>query len=425
MMTSDATRTGESFQEQIVVAGAGVVGSAIAVAHLKRNVPIFLLDIHESAIAATCERIQKMHGFHASATRPFISGGYYCQLSPQESNPPHEFAPTASGMVIESIAERLDVKRAFFESTSRLLGRHFVMASNTSSLRLSELESACMHPENFCGLHFFMPIEGRDIVEVVRSPNTSNETLDRIAALAARLGKQVLHVKDSPAMVVNRILTPFLNQGLALLGQGAKHDAIRAASRSFGMPRSPLEMVDMIGTRTAFDAGRVAWQAFPTRVEPSPILPGLIKAGLTGWAGGEGFYAYGADTDQADPSQELTDRAASVIDRYQRDVRRWTDRDILLALSIPMWIEACCILQENIVDSTSAIEVAMEKGLGFLPGGSFFESFERIGAKQITDSIVKNVGNFKAMSAPPSLIDALNTCHGVRQATETFARTKP
>jgi 3-hydroxyacyl-CoA dehydrogenase len=246
-------------------------------------------------------------------------------------------------------------------------------------------------------MHFFMPIKGRDLVEIVSAPSTDSRTIDRVVRLANQIGKQALIVNDSPALVVNRMLTPFLNQGLLLLERGADHRDIRQAASRFGMPFSPLEMIDMIGARTAFDAGRVAWQAFSDRIETTPIIPGLVKSGLLGRAVGEGFYEYDPIDGRLINPDRLNPKAESVIKKYQRAISTWDVETIELHLAIPMMIEAEFILRDSIVSGRDKIELSMREGLGYRSKDGFYQYFEKLGAAKITSHRERFGAEWKAL----------------------------
>src|SRR5690606_26673949 len=167
---------------------------------------------------------------------------------------------------------------------------------------------------------------------------TDPETLQSCRQHARRLAKDALITGDSPGFVVNRVLVPYLNQSLLLLGRGASPQLIAEAARRFGMPLSPLELIDLIGIRTAFDSGRVFWRSFPKRIDPAPILSGMIKAGRLGAAFGGGFFGpelqRASESDTAAAAGGLDPQALAVIERYQRDERNWTIEEMIAALSL-------------------------------------------------------------------------------------------
>lgn len=388
-----------------LIFGAGIVGGEIARNHLRAGLPIELIDIDRETLAACCQRLgEDARPVQSSAPRPVDEvlpgsadthppiAGWWIELHPKGAARP----ATSEGplLVIESIVERLDVKQEFLSQLSQRLGTAAVLTSNTSSLRIADVFARATAPERSCGLHFFMPVTERPLVELVSLPQTAAEVLARVERHAAALGKPALHVADRPGFVVNRLLWPYLNNAVRLLELGAEAAQIEAAALRLGMPLSPLQLIDLIGLRTAFDAGRVAWQAFPDRIEPSPILPGLIKKKQLGVMCGAGFHAYQNGQRNA---PELTPLATEVIARYQRAPRSWDDQEVYLNLCVPILLEAAAVLEELIVAESAQIQSALEGGLGFAAADSLFEQAGRIGAEEIRAAVQRYGEPIKAM----------------------------
>lgn len=388
-----------------LIFGAGIVGGEIARCSLRAGLPIELVDIDAATLEACCRRLRQ-------DSRPDVT------LSPRpleevlphlaEGQSPHdgwwiELQPTASKqtatrggplLVIESIVERLDVKQPLLAQLSDRLPPPAVLTTNTSSLRIADVFRGATAPERCCGLHFFMPVTERPLVELIALPQTDPAVLSHLEQHAAALGKPALHVGDRPGFVVNRLLWPYLNNAVRLLELGAEAWQLEAAAARLGMPMSPLQLIDLIGLRTAFDAGRVAWQAFPDRIEPSPILPGLIKKKQPGVIGGAGFYAY--HNGQRSGS-ELTPVASEVIGRYQRDVRPWEEDEIYLNLCVPILLEAAVVLEERVVSDRAAIQRALEGGLRFAAAPSIFEQARQLGGDAIRTAVQSYSESLKAM----------------------------
>lgn len=404
-------------RRRVVLIGAGVVGRSIAAAHLSAGVPVELVETNVEMLDASVSHLLRL-GCQATEPRPFATGGCFVRLTPDAHDEPNDGDRV---LVIESIVERREPKRDLVAALDDHFGEQAIVASNTSSLRLADLESATRRPQNFCGLHFFMPVDRRPMVEVVRASGTSEATLTAAESHVRRIEKQPLRVADSPGFVVNRILSPYLNQAMLLLGSGADPNAVRRAATDFGMPFSPLELVDWIGARTAFDAGRAFWQAFPHRIDPAPVLPGMIKAGLQGRAAGCGFYEYDPATGEIISPNTLSAPAQQVVQRYRRGERLWTLPEISNQLTLPMLIEAACLLAERVVDSTDAIEAAMRGGLGFQGESGFFNAFDSMGATAVAAESRALGAQFKAMRAPEALLVALDRHDSVRDAVVAFA----
>ncbi|MEM9587475.1 MAG: 3-hydroxyacyl-CoA dehydrogenase family protein, partial [Planctomycetota bacterium] len=247
----------------VVLVGIGVVGEAILHAHLDAGVSLVVADIDPSALQqATTKAISGRSDFKASSATWPTDGLNAVALVQRDASIP-TIRQADCRLVIESIPERLPIKQAFYAELETWCGPQDVLCSNTSTLRLADIASQMTRAERLAGLHFFMPVAQRSGVEVVRHPRTDPSVISACRDHCRRIGKTAIEVKDSPGFVVNRMLTPYLNEALRLLTAGAKPDQLSAAAMAYGMPLSPLELIDWIGTRTAFDAGRGFWQAFP------------------------------------------------------------------------------------------------------------------------------------------------------------------
>jgi 3-hydroxyacyl-CoA dehydrogenase / enoyl-CoA hydratase / 3-hydroxybutyryl-CoA epimerase / enoyl-CoA isomerase len=402
--------------ECVVLVGAGVVGRAILAEHLRQRFNVLLLDVSEAALQRAVDETAK-------ESDRGLDGLQTCRVdSPLPGLTAMRLGRGVDGqwdpqLLIESIPENLELKQSFFATASAVLPATCILGSNTSNLRVAEIFKRVGHRSNCLGIHFFMPVGQRPLIELIPCQTTEPGAVQFCREHAGRLGKDALMTRDSPGFVVNRLLAPYLNQSLLLLGRGAAPELIAAAAKRFGMPLSPLELIDLIGIRTAFDSGRVFWRSFPKRIDPAPILPGMIKAGRLGYSFGGGFYDVAAPSPQSDwvasTAAESTQRrhvlhpdAIAVIDRYQRDVRPWTEPEVLASLSLPMWIEAAEILAAEVVDSFEAIELALRGGLGFRGTDGFFALFDRQGGAEILSRLDAAAGE-ASHAAPPLLCDQL------------------
>lgn len=348
----------------IFLVGAGVVGRSILTSHLIANVSVGLLDLDSAAVDAcaaslslgpdwsieTGLRVGSMHGV------------VFRHRNDGKSN---------STIVIESIAEKLDLKRAFFADMESVFGDDAILCSNTSTLRITAIAESLRRPQRFCGMHFFMPVPQRDAVEIVRGSATDGDTTAIAIGHVRRIGKLPIVAPDSPGFIVNRLLSPYLNQAMLLLCGGVSAERIEAAAMHYGMPMSPLELIDTIGMRTTFDAGRVYWQSFPHRIDPAAMLGRMIKRGRFGRVCGKGFYDYQNEV----RSKTLAPETIAIAESYHRDLPPITDDDLVDLLSIPMWIEANMLLGEDAVQSAGDLDAALHGGLAYHPGKSWIDFF--------------------------------------------------
>lgn len=405
----------------VVLVGAGVVGRAIMNAHLDVGAAVTLADQDPIAIEQAIATLSQSPAKCTVKREPLLGGTLHAvHLHPRgrENNTPQR---VGRAIVIESIAERLEAKRAFFHQAESWFGPEAILCSNTSTIPLSQIGSSLEHPSRFCGMHFFMPVEQRPAVEVIRAAGTDEPTVRAAQEHARWLNKEPLLVADSPGFVVNRMLAPYLNQAMLLLCSGVSAERIEVAARAFGMPMSPLELIDWIGARTAFDAGRVYWQAFPGRIDPCPLIAAMVKRGRAGRGSHGGFYDYVADT----RSPALSEAACELASRYHREVGDVSDTSLIELLAIPMWIEGEMILDERVVEQPMDLETAMAGGLGYQPAGEWLAFYDRLGLARVNGAIAVWSSRFRSMSVNQRLQGKLAVARAPSDVMRPVASTAP
>lgn len=400
----------------LVVVGAGVVGRAIAGQLARHGIGFVLIDRCPEAIAQAGRQLLGVDPALSLVGGP----GYFSQSHAVACGGAP--ASVVGALVIESIAEDVQAKRALFVEAASLFGPGCVLASNTSNLSIGEIFAPLPAHPGCLGMHFFMPVGQRPLVELIARPGTSAAAVQRCAALAAALGKRVLPVADHPGFVVNRLLAPYLNQALLLLGSGASAGKLDGAARRLGMPMSPLRLIDLIGLRTAFDSGRVFWRHFPKRIDPAPILAGMIKAGRLGASQGGGFFDWSAaeaaralDADEL-AADRLSAPAAEVVQRYTRQQRRWSEQQLVETLAIPIWIEAAEIMAAGVVSTAAEVELGLSGGLGYR--GDFFAFVDSLDWRRVLGHVQGGSG---ALSAPAGLVQRLRQGHRPSVAAFQYA----
>lgn len=404
----------------VAVVGAGVVGGAILENCLASGWSVWLADADPLALQRGASRVASRFPHVAIEPADSPLPGLAALTFRGAEDPP---APTAvvPELLIESIPEKLELKQVFFQAARQAWGQDCILATNTSNLSVAEIFAPLQNDSNALGMHFFMPVPERPLVELIPLASTSAATLLRCQQLAAGLGKDSLVVADRPGFVVNRLLAPYLNQALLLLGRGAEATELDRATREFGMPMSPLELIDRIGIRTAFDTGRVFWRAFPRRIDPAPILPGMLKAGRLGAAAGGGFFAGSVSVDEPLGTDHLHPAAEAVIRRYTRETRVWDREALRVALAVPMWLETAELLSEGVVPSLDQVELAVRGGLGFR--GGFCRFFDTLGSDFLA-AVIRGAEGEPALAAPPELIDLLGTERTPSESLLAYARGK-
>ncbi|MGI9472138.1 MAG: 3-hydroxyacyl-CoA dehydrogenase family protein [Rubripirellula sp.] len=392
---------------QVFLVGTGVVGRAILRAHVDAGVSVCILDLNEASLRESVAELQLDSNAWSISNVTSISDSLpmiklHCQA---------DAAKRKSPVVIESILEKLDIKQAFFAEAEQVFGDDAILCSNTSTLRISRIAEKLARPERFCGMHFFMPVYNRSAMEVIAGDLTSEATLDQAATHARCLGKSPLVVGDGPGFVVNRLLSPYLNEAMLMLCRGNSAEKIERAAKAYGMPMSPLELIDWIGTGTMFDAGRAYWQAFPSRLDPAPMLVAMVKKRRLGRAAGSGLYDYVDGQRSAD----LASQTIAFSESYRRVEMVLDQAEVMHVLSILMWIEAAIAYKEGIVASHQEFDLAMQGGLGYDPNRSWLAFFDELGSPLMLETIQCWSSITKAMVAPESL------CRLLQENTPTDA----
>jgi 3-hydroxybutyryl-CoA dehydrogenase len=200
-----------------------------------------------------------------------------------------------AGLVVEAVVENLDVKRNVLVELASVVDGKAVLASNTSSISITELARAVPHPERVIGMHFMNPVPLMKLVEIVRGLQTSDGTVSAIESLTESLGKVPVTVNDYPGFISNRILMPMINEAIYCLMEGvADRDAIDTVMK-LGMahPMGPLTLADLIGLDVCLNIMEVLHQGLgDSKYRACPMLRNLVAAGKLGRKSGEGFYSY-------------------------------------------------------------------------------------------------------------------------------------
>lgn len=199
-------------------------------------------------------------------------------------------------LVIEAVVENMAVKKQIFAELDNICPAHTVLASNTSTLSISEIAAATRRQGKILGMHFFNPVVSNRLVELVRGMETSDETIAIAAEFVKTIGKDYVEVKrESPGFIVNRILIPYINEAIFIYGDGlaGKEEIDLAMKLGAGMKEGPLELADSIGLDTINSVLEVFWNEFrDIKYRPHTLFSTMLRAGYYGKKSGHGFYEY-------------------------------------------------------------------------------------------------------------------------------------
>lgn len=280
----------------ICVIGAGTMGRGIAQIALAAGHPVTLIDPVREQLDAAAQEIEKRLTKRSSEIAESLSErlSLHTQVDSAEARP--------NTVVIEAVLESLDVKVSVLSEAGRHFGEECVLATNTSSLSVTQIAAGCPVPDRVVGMHFFNPVPVMGLVEVITGVQTNPEVTKKISDLAEAWGKQVARVRSSPGFIVNRVARGFYGEALRLVEeQVASPESIDEVFRSAGGFRmGPFELIDLIGNEVNAAVTRSVWTAFnfDPRFEPSRIQEELVAAGRFGRKSGQGFYSYADGTAQ-------------------------------------------------------------------------------------------------------------------------------
>jgi 3-hydroxyacyl-CoA dehydrogenase len=365
------------------IIGAGLMGTSIAAAHVKCDLPVVLTDADEQVLARAKERIAAELTQQVDAAEGNVKDavGRLVEQTTEDAR------LAQCDLVLESVVETLAVKQQVYDRLKLHLGPHTILATNTSTIPIQRLATRLEAPGRFCGIHFFHPVRHRSLVEIVRGPETSDATIATAVRYVKAIDKMPIVVQDGPGFLVNRLLVPYLNEALELLLDGATIDQIEQAAGDFGMAIGPLRIMDEIGLDTTMLAGRVLWEAFPERIVASPLLITMLKKGRLGRKSGAGFFAYSRQTAWEGPA-EPDPSVEEIIAQWARPPRRFTPEEIITRLILPMVLEATRLLQEKRVRNPRDIDLAVLFGLGFPASrGGLVYWADTLGAGQIVEML--------------------------------------
>jgi 3-hydroxyacyl-CoA dehydrogenase len=265
---------------KVGVVGAGLMAAQIALLFARRlGVPVVLTDLDQARLDAG---VGHVHGEIAKlAERGRISADAAARLTSLVTGSLSKDAFADADFVIEAVFEEISVKQRVFAEVEAVVRPDCVLATNTSSLSVTEMAAGLAHPERVAGFHFFNPVAMMPLVEVVRAAATDDATLATALAVGQALKKNCVLVKDSPAFVVNRLLTRFLGEITACVDEGTPFEVAEHATDPLGLPMPPFLLLQLVGPAVALHVTRTLAAAYPGRFATSPKLQALVEAGKT------------------------------------------------------------------------------------------------------------------------------------------------
>lgn len=373
------------------VVGAGVMGGGIAQILSHRNFPVRVRDLRPEALGSALREAHRIYSAAVKRKRikPFERDRKMRLISAGLTSEGFR----RCGIIIEAVVEDLRVKQQVFRELDSITKPGTILASNTSSLSISAMAQGTLHPERVIGLHFFNPVDRMPLVEIIPTETTSPETLERTVQFARSLGKTVVVVKDVRGFLVNRILTPYLNEAGYLMEEGMTPIVLDSVAKSFGLPMGPAELLDHVGIDIAYKAAHILEDAYGARMRMSPLFKKMNDRGYFGKKASLGFYRYRHGKMEQNRRLDLP-----------RPSKALPSDEILKRLIYPMINEASRCLEEKVVQEAGVVDIAMIMGTGFPPfRAGLLRYADHIGLKNIAadlDRLAATVGHERFAPSP-------------------------
>ncbi|NNK09917.1 MAG: 3-hydroxybutyryl-CoA dehydrogenase [Flavobacteriaceae bacterium] len=280
--------------KNITVIGAGTMGNGIAHVFAQHNFKVTLVDISEKAIENGMKTIRR--NLDRMVQKETLSEEQLnSTLDNLTTSTDLQNAASQAGLVVEAASENLDIKLKIFKDLDSICPPGTILATNTSSISITQIGAATQRPDKVIGMHFMNPVPIMKLVEIIRGYSTSDTTAKTIMELSQKLGKTPTEVNDYPGFVSNRILMPMINEAIETLYNGVAGVEEIDTVMKLGMahPMGPLQLADFIGLDVCLSILHVLYDGFKNpKYAPCPLLTNMVMAGKLGVKSGEGFYDY-------------------------------------------------------------------------------------------------------------------------------------
>jgi len=280
--------------KNITVVGAGTMGNGIAHVFAQNGFQVSLVDISQKALENALSSIEKNLDRMLSKEKITLEVKK-TTLSNITTFTELEEGVSKADLIIEAATENIELKKKIFSQIDALAKEEAILATNTSSISITQIAAVTGRPDKVIGMHFMNPVPIMKLIEVIRGYSTSDEVTDSIMALSKKLGKSPVEVNDYPGFIANRILMPMINEAIYSLYEGVAGVEEIDTVMKLGMahPMGPLQLADFIGLDVCLSILKVLFDGFGNpKYAPCPLLVNMVMAGKLGVKSGEGFYDY-------------------------------------------------------------------------------------------------------------------------------------
>lgn len=388
--------------KQVAVLGAGIMGGGVAYQTASTGTSILMKDITQEAVDAGLKEADRLMlgQIKRGRMKPEDALATCRRIEPRLDY----YGFDQAEVVVEAVVENLNVKRAVLAEVEQQVAADAVLATNTSTLTVTEMQDAVSRPQNLCGMHFFNPVHRMPLVEIIKGPKTSDEAIAKVVAYALAMKKLPIVVQDCSGFLVNRVLFAYIRAFAVLVNQGIDFARIDRLMERFGWPMGPATLNDMVGMDTCVHASAIVGRAYPDRMDDViNATHKLHEAGRLGQKSGAGFYHY--ETDRRGKPKKIADpEVYALFESLVTERIELSDQQIVERMMLPFCFEAVRCLDDGVATSAAAIDVAMTNGLGFPRHlGGVFGYMDQLGAERLLELSNQYIDCGEAYRAPASV----------------------
>lgn len=381
------------------VLGAGTMGGGIAYVGADKGIHVRMKDLSPDALNRGVKHARDL--WKKRLKRKSIDKYQFQQKMDLVSITTDYSGFRNLDVVVEAIVEDMGIKQKVIGECAGYMRENAIIATNTSSLSVTEMAKGHPRPEYFAGMHFFNPVDKMPLVEVIRGEKTSDETIATIYELSKKMGKMPVVVRDGPGFLVNRLLMPYMAEAAFLLQEGMSVEVVdEAYVKEFGMPMGPFALMDEVGLDVCMKVLKIFKKSFGERIEVAPCMEGLEKSGRLGKKNGKGFYQYSEEGKRGQVDQSIYQALGLPAPKNPLTTKECIERGVFAMINEC----ALAIVQDRIVDTPHEVDLAMIMGTGFPPfRGGLLKYADTLGSQYIADQLETYALTRKATRLKPTV----------------------
>lgn len=380
------------------VLGAGTMGGGIAYVAADKGIDVRMKDLNTDALGKGLKHAADL--WKKLVKRKSIDSYQFQQKMSLVSATTDYSGFKNMDVVVEAIVEDMAIKQKVIGETAGQMRPDAIIATNTSSLSVTEMSKGHPRPEFFAGMHFFNPVNKMPLVEVIRGEKSSDETVATIFELSKKMGKMPVVVRDGPGFLVNRLLLPYMAEAAWLMQEGMSIEVVdKAYVKDFGMPMGPFALMDEVGLDVCIKVLKIFKKAFGERIQMAPCMEALEKSGRLGKKNGKGFYTYSEDGKRGNVDQSVYSALNLKTPTSPLSEKECLERGVFAM------VNECsrALYDDKIVETPHEVDLAMIMGTGFPPfRGGLLKYADSLGASYIASQLENYAQSRQAARLKPA-----------------------